>query len=287
MRLSVLALACVLLCPAPAFASDEGTVPEGACKGAVVDVDGQPLWIEAHSGGAVTIAFEAGNGNDSSVWTEIAGRVRERGLGTFAYDRAGLGKSPLRPGSYAIENEVRAFNAALTTCGIRAPIVLVAHSYGGAIALLSAAHDRRIVGLVLVEGLVPKSAPQGEIDAIFAKYRPQYDEIRKQAPALAEAIIPLMEAFPETSRILDAVVLPKGLPVIDIVAEHPNENSPQSIPIWRTAHADFVRSDPAREAVFAAGSSHKVMADRPDLVVAAILRMVERSKPGMAGGSTR
>lgn len=273
-----LALACLSALLTTACASTSGLATSAPCNGALHEADRQPVWMEAHAGGEVTVAFESGNGNDSSVWADVAARVRETGLGTFVYDRPGLGKSPLRPGPYAIENEVRTFGAALTACNIRRPVVLVAHSYGGVIALLSAARDQRIVGLVLVEALVPHTVPKSETDAILAKFRPQYDEVRREAPQLAAAIIPLMEAFPETALALDAVVLPKGLPVIDIVAEHPNENSPQSISIWRRAHADFVRADPAaREAVFASGSAHKVMDDRPDLVVAAIQRMAARS----------
>lgn len=276
MRLHV--LVCLLALLPTACASTSGLATSGACNGALREIDGQSVWVDAHAGGEVTVAFESGNGNDSSVWSAVASRVREAGLGTFAYDRPGLGKSPLRLGSYAIQNEVRTFGAALTACDIHRPVVLVAHSYGGVIALLSAARDQRIVGLVLVEALVPHAAPKSETDAILAKYRPQYDQVRREAPQLAAAIIPLMEAFPETARTLDAVALPKGLPIIDIVAEHPNENSPQSIAIWRRAHAEFVHADPAaREAVFASGSAHKVMDDRPDLVVAAILRMAARS----------
>jgi hypothetical protein len=44
----------------------------------------------------------------------------------------------------------------------------------------------------------------------------------------------------------------------------------------RRAHADFVAASPTREAVFANGSSHYVMRDRPELVVDAIERMVKR-----------
>ena len=42
----------------------------------------------------------------------------------------------------------------------------------------------------------------------------------------------------------------------------------------REAHAAFVAESSARESVFAAGSSHNVMQDAPDLVVAAIVRML-------------
>src|SRR5262249_22103645 len=160
--------------------------------------------------GEISVAFEAGGGNDSSVWTEIAARIRATGVRTFTYDRAGLGRSGLGPSPYTIEGEVQTLRAAMTACDVRGPVLLVAHSYGGAIALLAAAQDDRVAGLLLIDALVPEATPKSEVDAVLATFRPQYDELRKQAPELAKAMIPLMEAYPVTVQRLDAVRLPES-----------------------------------------------------------------------------
>jgi pimeloyl-ACP methyl ester carboxylesterase len=131
-----------------------------------------------------------------------------------------------------------------------------------------------VAGLVLVDAMVPKATPKSEVDAILATYRPQYDEVRRQAPELAKAMIPLMEAYPATVKKLDAARIPTRLPIVDIVAETTTTVTPNSAAIWRTAHAEFVAHGRFRRSVFAAGSSHKVMQDKPDLVVDAILQLI-------------
>jgi pimeloyl-ACP methyl ester carboxylesterase len=65
--------------------------------------------------------------------------------------RAGLGRSAPSPPPYRIDDEADALRRELDRHGIEAPIVLVAHSYGGFVATLVAAFDRRVAGVVLVD----------------------------------------------------------------------------------------------------------------------------------------
>lgn len=244
------------------------------CGSELVDVGGRRLFVDLAGTGGLTVVFEAGGGNDSRVWAQIAPRVRAAGVRTFVYDRAGLGQSELGPAPYSIDDEVQALRSALTGCSVGAPLVLVAHSYGGAVSLLTASIDERVAGLVLLDALVPGATPKSEVDAILAEYRPQYDELRRQAPELAKAMIPMMEAYPSTVRKLDGVRLRERLPIVDVVAEHTTTHTPETETLWRRAHAAFVASARGRKSVLAAGSGHKVMQDKPDTVVAAILEVI-------------
>ncbi len=264
-----------LLLVHPALAEPErDTGRPDRCRSERVDIGGRRVWVDVEGAGDVTVAFEAGGGNDASVWAEIAPRVRAMGARTFVYDRAGLGRSERGPMPYSIDDEVQALRSAWTACGLAGPIIVTAHSYGGVVSLLTASKDKRVAGLVLVDALVPGATPDSEVEAVLAEYRPQYDELRRQAPELALSMIPLMEAYPATVKKLDAVRLPTRLPIIDIVAEHTTTQTPNTTALWRKAHADFVTHARSRHAVFAAGSSHKVAQDRPDLVVDAVLRMI-------------
>ena len=228
--------------------------------------------MEVEGAGTPTVVFETGNGNDSGVWAEIAPRIRAAGARTFLYDRAGMGRSEPASQPYSIDDEVEALRSALTSCGIDGPIVLAAHSYGGFISLLLASLDERVAGLVLVDANIPAFFSEAEVALILAEYRPQYDQLREQAPGLAATLIPIMEAYPATAARLRSVAIPASLPIVDIVAEHSWATTPTSATAMREAHAAFVAESSARESVFAAGSSHNVMRDAPDLVVAAIVR---------------
>jgi pimeloyl-ACP methyl ester carboxylesterase len=165
----------------------------------------------------------------------------------------------------------------MTQCGVTGPrsVVLVAHSYGGAIALADAARDPRIAGMVLLDAVVPGVWTEHEVQKNLAAMRPQYEDIRKQAPDLAKVAIPWAEAMPASAREVNALSVPEALPIAEIGAEH-GQSDPDSAHTWRAAQLAFVTGHPTRRFTLAEGSSHKVMVDKPDLVVDAVVAMVRR-----------
>ena len=151
---------------------------------------------------SVTVVFESGFGNDSSVWSQITPRIRAAGAQTFVYDRAGMGKSVINTAApYSIENDVQILRTALASCGVKGPIVIVGRPYGGAISLLTAAEDPHVKGLVLIDPVVPNVWTDGEVEKNLKMMRPQYDDIRAQAPDLAKVAIPWAAALPRLSLI--------------------------------------------------------------------------------------
>ncbi len=248
-----------------------------ASEGQRVDVGGYKIWMQVSGEGTPSVVFESGGGNDSSAWANIEPVVRQRsGVRTVVYDRAGLGKSDPKPGPYKIDDEVAALKRALDFCGVRGPIVLVAHSYGGLLATLMAANDSRIVGVVLVDAALPGYLDDAEVARILAKYTPQFGELERANPPMARVMIPLLQAYPQTAKRMREVQFPMALPVIDITAEQTTADSPEELALLRRVHAEFVAASTAREALFAAGSGHNVMRDRPSLVIDAIVKMVNR-----------
>jgi len=267
-NLASLAAAACLAVTAPSVAS-------AACASGPVQADDRRLWAEIDGDGAPTVVFEAGGGETSQAWTAIAPAIRAAGATTIVYDRAGLGRSGPTSGPYRIEDEVEGLRGMLTSCGVTGPVILVAHSYGGFIALLAAAEDARVAGMVLVDATLPDYFDEAALAALLAEFRPQYDAVRQAAPALAEVLIPIIEAYPQTVDRVRAAGLPTGLPVTDIVAGDPMPKTPEADDAWRRAHAAFVARGPNREIIVAEGSGHAINRDRPDVVIAAVLRMVE------------
>ncbi|WP_266160086.1 alpha/beta fold hydrolase, partial [Dyella silvatica] len=208
-----------------------------ACAPSVLPIDGNQLWVDKQGTGNVTVVFESGFGNDSSVWAQITPSIRAAGAQTLVYDRAGLGKSSINTATpYSFDNDVQLLRAVLTACGVKGPIVMVGHSYGGAISLLAAAEDHRIKAVVLLDAVVPGVWPKSELDANLKTMRAQYKEIREQAPDLAKVAIPWAEAMPATAARVDGLRLAESLPIVDIVAEKGRDN-PASQQVWRNAHA--------------------------------------------------
>jgi pimeloyl-ACP methyl ester carboxylesterase len=242
-----------------------------------VDVGGYRLWMQVSGQASPTVVFENGGGDDASVWASVEPQIRERAaVRTVLYDRAGLGKSDPKPGPYHLDVEVSALARALDANDVQGPLILVSHSYGGFVSALMASRDRRVAGVVFVDANLAGFFDEQEVSRILARYTPQFDALKKARPELARVMIPLMQAYPQTAQRIRAAPFPQTLPVIDIVAEHSWAQEPEELAAMRRAHADFVAASPAREAVFASGSGHYVMRDRPDLVIDAVIRMVQR-----------
>jgi pimeloyl-ACP methyl ester carboxylesterase len=245
----------------------------------LVDVGGHRIWIQIAGKGEPTVVFESGGGGDASAWADIEPEVRRRiGVRTVVYDRAGLGRSDPTTGPYHIDDEARALQRALDRCGVRGPIVLVAHSYGGFVATLVAANDPRVTGVVLVDANLAGFFDAAEVARLLARFTPEFEALERAKPALARVIIPLLRALPETAERMRAVTYPPSLPTVDIVAEQTWVKSPDEIAAMRRAHAAFVAASPAREVVWADRSGHNVMRDRPDVVIDAVARIVWRAR---------
>jgi pimeloyl-ACP methyl ester carboxylesterase len=152
--------------------------------------------------------------------------------------------------------------------------VLVAHSYGGFVATIVAATDPRIAGVVLVDANLADFFDDVQLERLLATYRPQFPALEQTAPELARVMIPVIEAYPATIARVRQVDIPAPTPTVDIVAERTWVETPEEIEAIRRAHREFVAASPHRRAVFAEGSGHHVMLDRPDVVLDAVAQLV-------------
>ena len=250
-------------------------------KSSAHDVLDGPLWASIRGAGSPTVVFEAGGGEDSSVWSELEPEVRKRyEVRTMVYDRAGLGRSPPSPPPYRIDREADLLRLELDRHGITAPVVLVAHSYGGFVATIVAATDPRIAGVVLVDANLVGFFDDAQTKRLLATYTPQFPALEQAAPELARVMIPVIEAYPATVARLRQVDVPAATPTIDIVAERTWVETPEEIEAIRQAHRDFVAASSHRRAVFAEGSGHHIMRDRPEVVLDAIAEVVAAVRAG-------
>jgi pimeloyl-ACP methyl ester carboxylesterase len=98
-----------------------------------------------------TVILEAGKGDFSVAWSLV-----QPGVATFArvcsYDRAGDGWSELGPHPRTFLQIVYELHTLLDKAGVKPPLVLVGHSYGGwLVRLYASTYPRDVTGMVLVE----------------------------------------------------------------------------------------------------------------------------------------
>ena len=119
--------------------------------GRLVDINGGRLHLVCQGEGAPTVVFESGLGSTHLDWCcvfpEVAKFTR-----AVAYDRAGYGWSGAGPLPRTGRQMVTELHDLLTQTGIRGPLVLVGHSYGGlTIRLFADQYPDEVDGLVLVD----------------------------------------------------------------------------------------------------------------------------------------
>jgi pimeloyl-ACP methyl ester carboxylesterase len=115
-------------------------------------VDGREVEIaSAGSGGAATVVFEAGLGDDWTPWDEVASRVAAQAR-VFAYSRPGYGASAPATTPRDPRTIVEELRSLLASQGYASPYVLVGHSNGGAyMELFAKSHPEEVLGVVLVD----------------------------------------------------------------------------------------------------------------------------------------
>lgn len=121
--------------------------------------------VVAGDGPGPLVLFEAGMSAPAAEWLPVQRPVAAAAR-TLSYDRAGYGGSDADAHDRTLERMVDDLTALLEATGETAPVLLVAHSWGGPIIRLFAQrHPKRVAGIVFVEGTLAEvmSPKQGSL----------------------------------------------------------------------------------------------------------------------------
>jgi pimeloyl-ACP methyl ester carboxylesterase len=239
-----------------------------------VAVHGDKLHFHVYKGNGLPILFEAGGGDDSTVWADIAKPLHSiTGATLITYDRAGFGRSELGGrgkalDDHGIENGVGELEEALHHLGYDGKVMLVAHSYGALYATLYAAnHPQRVKAAVLIDG---SSACWFTDDWMKDFVREHGGEKPPASGSLGSYY--QSKNLPGTVNLLRTKTFPTSIPVIDLVSDHPPFSSDADISRWKECHRMFVAAAPNRLGIKANGSGHYIYKDKPFLVIQAIVK---------------
>ncbi len=253
----------------------------------VSDIGGRRLSYSDSGMGSPTVVLEAGWGWGAWAWTWVfAGIAQETRV--IAYDRAEIGASdPAPPGPRSAGDMAADLHALLSAAHVPGPYILVGHSFGGLIVRLFARdHPFEIAGMILIDA-VHEEAWGGREQALLPPEAPD------EHPGLAGMRHWLTKGMyePET--------LPERLDVVRSVAEgracaslgnRPlvvfragNYTPPPDFPsvvtaaieaLRREIHFDFTRLSSNSTYIVAERSGHIVQYDEPELVLGAVLQVV-------------
>ena len=246
-----------------------------------VVVHGHHLAFHVLAGRLPVLILDAGGGADSSYWNSIIPELAKRtGSEIITYDRAGFGASDEVQPPYRIEDAVTDLESGLTQLGVTQDLVLIPHSYAGAIATyLAMRHPDWISGAVLVDTNVPEFFTDEEVAHMGPIIQPMVAEEAATHPSKqTRTLKAITDAYAETSHAFHNAAWPDSIPCTVIVSER--TPFPPSMTfdtaLWIQAHKDFAGKAPNRTLILAKGSSHDIAHDRPELIVKATGELVNR-----------
>jgi pimeloyl-ACP methyl ester carboxylesterase len=226
--------------------------------GWVVVADGHNVYFDCEGSGKPTVVFLSGLQVGSMSWQPLLNQI-SRQTRACIYDRYGLGGGGLLVGmprrARDAHDQARELEQLLRNADIRAPYVLVGHSWGGALARLYAGTHTDVKALVLVDA----ASPGG--DAAFG------------GPPLANAEHLVWEkSLNETGAVRSL----GHMPLIVITAGGTVVGSP----VWLKLQDRLAALSSQSVHVLSPSSGHFVQTDDPTLVEVAIRAAVRTALTG-------
>lgn len=131
------------------------TIEAEAPLGRLVSIGHHRLHLYCTGHGSPTVVLEAGIGGNHLDWIGMQPDLSKT-TRVCSYDRAGYGWSEPGPKPRTASRIAGELERLLRNARIRGPIVLVGHSFGGALSLYYAGHHLdQVVGLVLIDSMHP------------------------------------------------------------------------------------------------------------------------------------
>jgi pimeloyl-ACP methyl ester carboxylesterase len=220
-----------------------------------------------------TIVLEAGGGKDSTAYQEIQDALARRtGIRVMSYDRSGFGQSELGPDDLDAIDQVDALKTCLEAQGFMGKFILVGHSYGGfLIQLFTQRYPELVSGLVLIDPLNVWFVDAFGLDNLQA-VTPYFENPTENWQKAGNRMV---DFFPKALEALRGKELPPDIPALLITAG----NAPFSARIWRTRHEEMVTHSDRHQLLIAYKHNHDILEENPELVLDAIIELVNRIKP--------
>lgn len=251
--------------------------PPYVAGGSLIDVNGTRAYLDCRGTGSPTVVLDAGLGSGASGWGFVLDWVAER-TRVCAWDRPGIGASAAI-GRHTLVDTARLLRATLETAGEVPPFVVVGHSLGGVYARVFASAFRSdIGGVVLVDPYMPDVHPVDQVALVSGLRESWLAGLRATNDSVAAAEDLDWEASYAQLSAASIDGLPLELLFVDqrLRWEGPYDVAETDlIAAWRRL-VEGLSTD--HRLTIAEGSTHMIQYDRPDLVVDAVLRLVDRSR---------
>ncbi|TDS13670.1 pimeloyl-ACP methyl ester carboxylesterase [Maribacter caenipelagi] len=239
----------------------------------LVDIGGYNMHFNIMKGEGTPILFEAGGGDDSSVWAPILERIHKvTGTTLITYDRSGFGQSELNStlkndSDFGIENGIKELETGLAKLGYDDDIILVSHSYGGLYNLLYAnKHPKKVKSIILIDATLSNFWNED-----FLAMRDMFVDINTIPKGTGDYYLNFN--YNEIMRSLRNTQFPENITITNIFPDksapvYPEEYSNR----WKKVHVDLGEQNNNITNIIAKSSGHAIFQDNPALVINAIIK---------------
>lgn len=221
-------------------------------------------YIQQHSK-SVTIIMDAGYGDDSTTWRQVADEVSKY-ANVLLYDRAGLGKSGTSTNRRTSKEMVRELHQLIKQLDIASPFILVGHSFGGVNMQLFASEYRdEVVGLVLVD-TTPSDYRERFLPTMSREFQNAYSKQFVREGNYDE--------FMESLHQVKQANLDLSIPTTIISAGKKDFYSAENQRLWNVLQKEMTGISSNATFVIAEQSAHYIQRDEPHLIVEAIRKLI-------------
>ena len=268
-------------------------------RGDMIDIGGYSLYVEDTGIGKVTVIFDAGMGDDSSVWNKVAEEVSQFSR-VITYDRAGLGWSEESPHERDSKVIVDELHSVLEEKDITGTIILVGHSFGGvnmqryaltypedvaALVLVDSAHEDQITKMPQASFLqkylfkfgmwaAPVGIPRLYLSNTNPEEKAKKSTTKHQYTSLDEA-----EYFPRSLSELNELTPSYGdMPLVVIArnkASSEIDNTKARDLVWATLQENIATRSTNSTIIFSGARQHSIHKMQPEIVIEAIQTLAE------------
>ena len=289
-------------------AIEESRDPREPPSGRLVDVSGYKMHLDCTGRGTPTVVLESGLSDDSEVWFKVQPEISKL-TRVCSYDRAGLGFSDLRPLQEPdSRNIAHNLHFILANAGENAHYVLVGHSIGGIhVRVYQNLYPADVVGMVLVDSGHPDQEHRlpPEINKIQAHLYLKWKlwglavplglprlmgacgrtvECRWRTVKAREAEVNAVDDSADEARHVGSL---DSIPLVVVSRDPEKGAAPGLVPPdvsrrfedqWVQMQEELTRLSTNGSRMVATGATHYVQIDRPDMVIAAIQKVLAAAK---------
>jgi pimeloyl-ACP methyl ester carboxylesterase len=244
--------------------------PTAAADATLKQIGDMDIAVEMLGHSGPMIVFESGRGEGIRSWGQVAPPLAACAR-VILYNRLGIGRSSPRtaPGGVLASAVADRLVELLRAIGAAPPYILVGHSFGGLyVQSFARRHPNDVAAVVLIDSASPFEPPGMFVSSV--------------TPAPGSTAAAEEEGVaPSVATMLAGPAFPPVPLVVPAATDH--GDTPEREAVWREVQARTAALSPKGRLEIVKGTGHFIQNDRPQAVVAAILRAARGSGADVSG----